>query len=68
MAEGTQYKDHTILLIGRRGGVWRVYIRPPDAPMRRAEFPDSLSQDQVVAEARRLVDEWLAARPARRRS
>lgn len=55
MAEGIEYKGHTVVLLRRAGG-WRVYIRPPDAPMRRAEFAAALSRDEVVAEATRLID------------
>lgn len=67
VAESIEHKGHTIVVLQRTTG-WRVYIRPPDAPMRRAEFPAALSREQVIAEAARLVDEAAAAaRGARRR-
>jgi hypothetical protein len=66
MAEGIEHKGHTIVLLQREAG-WRVYIRPPDAPMVRAEFPASLSREQVVAEARRLIEESAAASRSPRR-
>jgi hypothetical protein len=64
MAEGIEYKGHTVVLLQRAGG-WRVYIRPPDAPMRRAEFPATLSREEVIAEATHLID--ASATEARRR-
>jgi hypothetical protein len=67
VAESIEHKGHTIVVLQRATG-WRIYIRPPDAPMRRAEFPAALSREQVIAEAARLVDEAAAAaRGARRR-
>jgi hypothetical protein len=67
VAESIEHKGHTIVVLQRATG-WRVYIRPPDAPMRRAEFAAALSREQVIAEAARLVDEAAAtARGARRR-
>jgi hypothetical protein len=60
MAERTDYKGCTIMV--RRGsGGWRVYIRPPDAAMTRHEFPESLAEDAVIAEAKRLIDDRAAA-------
>jgi hypothetical protein len=55
MAEGIEYKGYTVVLLRRAAG-WRIYIRPPDAPMRRAEFPAALSREEVIAEATRLID------------
>jgi hypothetical protein len=67
VTESIEHKGHTIVVLQRATG-WRVYIRPPDAPMRRTEFPAALSREQVIAEAARLVDEAAAtARSARRR-
>ncbi|HZB91080.1 MAG TPA: hypothetical protein VE397_06555 [Stellaceae bacterium] len=67
MTEGIEHRGHTIVLLQRATG-WRVYIRPPDAPMRRSEFPPALTREQVIAEATRLVDEAAeAARSTRKR-
>ncbi|HWI25345.1 MAG TPA: hypothetical protein VN668_00120 [Stellaceae bacterium] len=66
MAEGIEHKGHTIMLLKRDSG-WRVYVRPPDAPMQRSEFPASLSRDEVIAEVTRLVDEAAAAARSPRR-
>jgi hypothetical protein len=43
-----------------------VYIRPPDVPMTRHEFAESLAEDAVIAEAKRLVDEMAAAAATKR--
>jgi hypothetical protein len=66
MTEGTQYKGHTIIAMHGSGG-WRVYIRPPDAAMTRREFPESLSEDAVIVEAKRLIDDMAAATPGPKR-
>ncbi len=66
MAEGIEHKGHDIAVLRRTGG-WRVYIRPPDAPMTRADFPDALSRDEVIAQAIALIDQTLAAAPQPRR-
>lgn len=66
MAEGIEHRGHTIMLLKGEAG-WRVYIRPPDAPMQRSEFPASLSRDEVIAEATRLIDEAAAAARSPRR-
>jgi hypothetical protein len=63
MTDGTEYKGYTIVALHRTAG-WRVYIRPPDAAMTRREFPESLAQDAVIAEAKRLIDDMAAATPA----
>jgi hypothetical protein len=60
MTDGTEYKGFTIVALRRTTG-WRVYIRPPNAAMTRREFPESLAQDAVIAEAKRLIDEMVAA-------
>ena len=62
MAEGTDYKGYAIIAMRRSSG-WRVYIRPPDAAMTRREFPESLDEDAVVVEAKRLIDDMAAATP-----
>jgi hypothetical protein len=64
MTENIEHRRHTIIVLRRAAG-WRVYIRPPDAPMRRAEFGATLSREQVIAEATRLIDEAEAARDRR---
>jgi hypothetical protein len=65
MTEGIEHKGHAIIILRRAAG-WRVYIRPPDAPMTHAEFPQALSREQVIAEATRIVDETIAAARATR--
>ncbi len=67
MAESIEHKGYTITLLHRAPG-WRVYIRPPDAGMTRAELRDALSREQAIAAATRLVEDAIAAaRPARGR-
>jgi hypothetical protein len=66
MTDGTEYKGYTIVAM-RGAGPWRVYIRPPNAAMTRHEFPASLVGDAVIAEAKRLIDEMVAATPRRGR-
>ena len=60
MAESIEHKGYTIALLGGAGG-WRVYIRPPTAAMMRAELPATLSREQAIAAATRLVEETIAA-------
>ncbi len=60
MAESIEHKGYTIALLGGAGG-WRVYIRPPAAAMMRAELPATLSREQAIAAATRLVEEAIAA-------
>lgn len=60
MAESIEHKGYTIALLRITGG-WRVYIRPPSAPMSRTELPATLSRDEAVAAATRLVDDAIAA-------
>jgi hypothetical protein len=67
MADSIEHKGYTITLLHRPPG-WRIYIRPPDAAMTRAELPDALSRDEAIAAATRLVEDAIAAsRPSRRR-
>jgi hypothetical protein len=66
MGEGTDYKGYTIVVLRGSGG-WRVYIRPPDAAMTRHEFPETLAEDAVIAEAKRLIDDRPAATPRPKR-
>jgi hypothetical protein len=65
MAENIEHKGYTIALLGGAQG-WRIYIRPPSAAMVRAELPATLSRDEAVAEATRLVEEAIAASRAAR--
>jgi hypothetical protein len=65
MGEGIEHRGYTIIALRRSTG-WRVYIRPPDVPMTRHEFAESLAEDAVIAEAKRLVDEMAAATPTKR--
>lgn len=60
MTESIEHKGYTITLLKRTPG-WRIYIRPPDAPMTRAELRDELSRDDALAAATRLVEEAIAA-------
>jgi hypothetical protein len=66
MAEATEYKGYTIIAMRGSGG-WRVYIRPPDAAMTRRAFPESLAEDAVIVEAKRLIDDMAAAPPGPKR-
>ena len=66
MAESIEHKGYTIALLRGPAG-WRVYIRPPYAPMKRTELPGELSRDEAVAAATRLVDDAVAASPSRGR-
>jgi hypothetical protein len=66
MTDRIEHKGYTIVVLRRSGG-WRVYIRPPNRSMTRHEFPESLSADAVVAAAKRIIDEMAAAAEAARR-
>jgi hypothetical protein len=67
MAESIEHKGYTIALMrSAGGGAWRVYIRPPTAAMTRAELPATLSRDEAVAAATRLVEDDIAAQRAAR--
>lgn len=61
MAESIEHSGHTIVLI-RGQADWRVYIRPPRTPMIRAQFAKALSREQVIAEAKRIIDGGIAVR------
>jgi hypothetical protein len=60
MAESIEHKGYTIALLRRAAG-WRLYIRPPDAAMIRAELPATLSREQAIERATSLVEEAIAA-------
>ncbi|MGO8918301.1 MAG: hypothetical protein ACLQJR_20570 [Stellaceae bacterium] len=66
MAESIEHKGYTITLLHRAPG-WRIYIRPPDAAMTRAELTEALSREQAIAAATRLVEDAIAAAPPSRR-
>jgi len=67
MAESIEHKGYSIILLRRAPG-WRIYIRPPDAAMTRAEVREALSREQALAAATRLVEDAIAAsRPSRGR-
>jgi hypothetical protein len=66
MTDAIEHKGYTIIVMRRSGG-WRVYIRPPHHSMTRREFPESLSEDAVVAAAKLAIDEMAASVEAARR-
>jgi hypothetical protein len=65
MAENIEHRGYTVALLRGQGG-WRLYIRPPTAAMTRAELPPTLSREEAITEAKRLVDDAIAAARARR--
>lgn len=65
MAENIEHKGYTVALL-RGGSAWRVYIRPPTTAMTRAELPATLSREEAIAAAKRLVEDAIAAAAAAR--
>jgi hypothetical protein len=64
MGKELNYKGYR-LLIGPVGKGWRAAIFPPGSATALPESPARLeksSSDEIVAEARRIIDELLSAR------